>query len=143
MDHECDLPPASASIFSGTTSHSTTIGPHRALARSKPTPTAAASLRTAAAIDAELIAILDTPLLLDETALVGYARKEAAMLQILASLTVAESRALHARLVVAKPGDPLVDKLARFTTERRTRLIHFLADARRREAIAAARRTQR
>jgi hypothetical protein len=39
-----------------------------------------------------------------------------------------------------KPGDELANKFARLTWERRGRLIGFLADARRREAIAAGRR---
>ena len=140
MDHERNLAPASASIFSGTTSHSTTVGPQRALKRPRLAASAASASRSAAAIDAALIAILDAPLRLGETALIGYARKEAEMLRILASLTVAESRALHARLVVAQPDDPLGGKLARFTADRRNRLVHFLADARRREAVGAGRR---
>ena len=91
-------------------------------------------------VDARLIAILDAPLELGESAAVGFARKELELGEAFASLSVLEARALQARLANAKSGDELANKFARLTSERRARLIGFLADARRREAIAAGRR---
>jgi hypothetical protein len=91
-------------------------------------------------VDGQLIEILDAPLAPGETAAIGYRRKEEAIAAVLATLTALESRALLARLTAARPGDRLVEKLARLTLERRHRLLSFLADARRREAIRLARR---
>lgn len=90
-------------------------------------------------IDARLIAVLDTPLGLGETAHAGYARKEHELGSILASLSWQESRAMHLRLTQVKAGDELAAKFARLTIERRIRLLNFLADARRRAACAGRR----
>jgi len=90
--------------------------------------------------DARLIAILDAPLALGETAAVGFARKEHELGAAFAALSVLESRAMHARLSTVKQGDELAHKFARLTVERRGRLLNFLADARRREALAIGRR---
>ena len=84
--------------------------------------------------DAALIAILDAPLHPGETAHAGFLRKEVELGETLATLTVLESRALHARLSNRKTGDTLAEKFSRLTIERRTRLIGFLATARRRAA---------
>jgi hypothetical protein len=91
-------------------------------------------------VDARLIAILDAPLDLGETASCGFARKERELGAVFASLTVLEARAMQSRLAYVKPGDELSNKFARLTCERRGRLINFLADARRREAMVAGRR---
>ncbi len=95
--------------------------------------------RDTSPIDARVIAIIDAPIT-GETALGGFARKEAELRDAFASLSLADARALHKRLSIPQPGDVVVDKLGRFTAERRTRLVQFLADARRREAFASARR---
>jgi hypothetical protein len=89
-------------------------------------------------IDARLIAILDAPLGLGETAAGGYARKEQELGGVLATLSVLDSRALHLRLTTMQSGDELANKFARLTIERRTRLLNFLSDVRRRHALAAA-----
>ena len=89
----------------------------------------------AAAVDERLIEILDAPLAPRETAASGFRRKEEAIVGVLAALTVHESRALLARMRVAHAGDRLVEKLGRLTAERRHRLLAFLVDARRREAL--------
>jgi hypothetical protein len=86
--------------------------------------------------DAQLIALLVAPLLAGETAQAGFARKEAELRTAFTALTVLESRALHARLANPRSGDALAAAFMRLTIERRVRLIHFLADARRREALA-------
>ena len=94
----------------------------------------------AAGYDADLIAILDAPLAPGETALAGYAHKEAALGNAFARLAVLDARTLHARLSTPRAGDALAAAFAHLTCERRFRLLAFLAGARRREAIAAARR---
>jgi len=90
--------------------------------------------------DARLLAILDSPLAPGETFATGFSRKEAELGNAFAQLTILEARALHARLSINKPGDALADKFSRLTVDRRNRLLTFLAGARRREALAAARR---
>jgi hypothetical protein len=93
-----------------------------------------------ASLDARLLAILDAPLAAGETFAAGYARKEAELGALLAPLAVADARSLHARLSTPRSGDELAAKFARLTTDRRGRLLAFLADVRRRQAIVAARR---
>lgn len=89
--------------------------------------------------DAELIRILDAPLAYGMTAREGFMRKEAELRAAFVSLPIAAQRALHARLSNPRAGDELAAKFHQLTAERRTRLLNFLADARRREALAAAR----
>jgi len=138
---------APASIFGGQLRIRSTVeaSVDRGLAqiRSSPRPPPVRpdpSVSPAAAVDAPLIEILDAPLAPGEIASIGYRRKEEAIGAVLATLTALESRALLARLTAARPGDRLVEKLARLTPERRHRLLSFLADARRREARRIARR---
>ena len=90
-------------------------------------------------VDAQLISILDAPLAPGETVMAGFARKEHELGAMFARLGVLESRAMHARLANPKPGDELASRFARLTIERRSRLLSFLADARRRAAIAGGR----
>ena len=85
--------------------------------------------------DASFIAILEAPLQCRETVHFGFARKEAELVAAFATLSVLESRALHARLSNPRSGDVLAAAFMRMTYERRARLISFLADARRREAL--------
>lgn len=89
--------------------------------------------------DARLITILDAPLAPGETVMTGFARKEYELGAVFAQLSVFEARAMRARLANPKAGDELADKFARLTIERRSRLLSFLADARRRAAIAGGR----
>ncbi|MBL9015528.1 MAG: hypothetical protein JNL83_15190 [Myxococcales bacterium] len=89
--------------------------------------------------DARLIAILDAPLAPGETVMAGFARKEHELGAMFARLNVLESRAMHARLANPKAGDELASRFARLTIERRSRLLSFLADARRRAAITGGR----
>ena len=88
----------------------------------------------------EAIAILERPIT-NESAAAGHARKEAELKVLLGGLGVAGSRALHARLTRPADGDELARLIGRMVPERRLRLIAFVADARRREAIATAVRT--
>ena len=89
--------------------------------------------------DASWIAIIEAPLEPGETAMVGFARKEAELRNSFAALSVMESRSLHARLANPRSGDTLVAAFMRMTADRRARLINFLSDARRREALNAGR----
>lgn len=101
-----------------------------------PAPRAIAKVAPkAVSMDDALLAILDRPLHGGETVAVGYARKEAELAGVLARLSVPEARALHLRLTVGAANDALATKFARLTIERRNRLLVFLADARRREAL--------
>lgn len=106
--------------------------------------TSAAAIHTSTTIatshDAHLIAILDAPLLDGEPANVGFARKERELGAAFGALPIFDQRALHTRLSNPREGDALAHKFARLTHERRTRLVNFLADARRRAAVAKERR---
>ena len=110
---------------------------HRAAPR-----TCAATIHTSTTIatshDATLLAILDAPLAPGEPAHVGFARKERELGTALGALPILDQRTLHARLSNPRTGDTLAEKFGRLTPERRQRLLNFLADARRRAAIAAA-----
>lgn len=86
--------------------------------------------------DAALIAILEAPLLSGETAHAGFARKERELGNEFAALSVLEARSMQSRLSNPRAGDALAQAFSRMTSERRARLINFLADARRREALA-------
>lgn len=88
--------------------------------------------------DAACLSILDAPLFPGETARVGFLRKEAELRDAFSKLPVAAQRTLHARLANPTTGDQLAERFARLTPDRRTRLLTFLADARRREALATA-----
>jgi hypothetical protein len=127
----------SASIFSAQLRT-----PSRAHSRALAADPATLETRTtvASSNDAALIAILEAPLLYGETARDGFLRKEAELRAAFAALPVATQRALYARLSNPRVGDALATKFAGLTADRRTRLLTFLADARRREALAAAAR---
>lgn len=88
------------------------------------------------ASDAALLAILDAPLAPGETALAGFRRKEHALGNAFAALSIIEARALHLRLANPRAADALATRFARLTIERKNRLLTFLADARRRAALA-------
>jgi SpoVK/Ycf46/Vps4 family AAA+-type ATPase len=92
----------------------------------------------AASIEAAMLRILTSSLRLGETIDSGYRRKEQEIVAVLGKLSVIESRALHRRLESASGDDPLAQQFSRLTRDRRERLISFLANARRREAITVA-----
>jgi hypothetical protein len=87
--------------------------------------------------DAALLAILRAPLS-GESAMAGFARKEIALRDAITSIPAAEARTLHLRLSNPRPEDVLAQQFGRLTSERRSRLLAFVADARRREALAAS-----
>lgn len=88
--------------------------------------------------EAELTAILDAPPDPGETASLCFLRKERELIAILATLTIYEAHYLRGRLANPHPDDVLATKFSRLTLERRTRIIGFVADTRRRHAIAAS-----
>ena len=90
--------------------------------------------------DAALLAILDAPLREHETAALGFARKESELGNAFAELTILAAYTLHKRLANPLPGDTLAERFTtRLTIDRRNRLLAFLADARRRAALAGGR----
>jgi hypothetical protein len=89
--------------------------------------------------DGALLAILDAPLFTGEPASVGFARKERELRDAFAALPILQARALEKRLAKSAPGDSLAQRFGRLTAERKHRLLQFLADARRRAAIAGGR----
>jgi hypothetical protein len=86
--------------------------------------------------DGPILAILDAPLGLAETAHDGYRRKEHELGAAFAALPIVEARALHARLAAPRAGDAVAERFQRLVGDRRVRLLAFLADARRRAALA-------
>jgi hypothetical protein len=95
------------------------------------------STTIAAAHDARLLAILDQDLSY-EPAYVAFNKKEKQLGDAFAALPVFDQRALHGRLSSVRPGDLLAEKFNRLAPERRTRLLNFLGDARRRAAMSPA-----
>ena len=87
-----------------------------------------------------LLAVLESAAQPGETIDAHGRRKERELGALFATASVFEARALHGRLSNPKPGDALATRFARMIVERRHRLLQFLADARRREAIHTARR---
>ncbi|MBX3155528.1 MAG: hypothetical protein KF773_05985 [Deltaproteobacteria bacterium] len=91
--------------------------------------------RICTVFDERLIAILDAPV--TDTIAAGYAHKEQSLRDVFVRLDLSASRSMHARLSSPRSDDPLAERFARLTAERRARLLGFLADVRRRTAIAA------
>jgi hypothetical protein len=83
--------------------------------------------------EAEIVAIVSAPLTGGAT--VGYAQKEALLRDVLEELSHAESRTLALRIRQGSPEDPLTPPFQRWTAERRARIVAFLEDSRRREAL--------
>jgi len=87
-------------------------------------------------LDARMLAILASGPAHGETLDAAFRRKEHELGAVFARLSVAESRALHRRLSVPAQDDLVAARFGQLIVERRGRLLAFLADARRREAIA-------
>lgn len=154
--------PARVRLALATPSPAAVGGPNAAEAIAEPRPDAGCSLdpgarpavtlpaRPAAAaggphdalppeVELRLRTILQTGIRPGETLNAGYQRLEHELGAQLATLTVLQSRALHRRLANPGPGDALASAFQRLIPPRRGRLLAFLADARRREALALAR----
>lgn len=89
-------------------------------------------------LEHEILAIFDARPPDFESVAVTFRRKERALAEIFSRLSAADSLALQRRLDMGLPGDPIAARFGRLVVERRTRLLAFLADARRRIAIDAA-----
>ncbi len=83
-----------------------------------------------------LLAILEAPAQPGETLYVAYRRKERELGIAFAKLAVSEARALLRRLMTPRADDVLALRFSRLVADRRHRLLAFLGDARRREALA-------
>jgi hypothetical protein len=90
---------------------------------------------TTVSLEAEMIAVIDAPPHPGEHLASSFGRKELMLGDLFARLTVVEARELHRRFTRAAADDALALRFNRFIPERRARLLAFLADARRREAL--------
>ncbi len=88
------------------------------------------------AAERALLAILDAPPQPGETLNAAYHRKERELGTAFAKLAVSEARALVRRLTTRRVDDGLAVRFGRLVADRRHRLLAFLGDARRREALA-------
>jgi hypothetical protein len=91
------------------------------------------------ALEAEIHAALTEPAHPGEQLAFAFKRKEQRLGDLFALLSVADSRELHRRLTLVIADDELAALFGRLVAERRVRLLAFLADARRREAIQRGR----
>jgi hypothetical protein len=91
-------------------------------------------------IESAILAVLEGPVGFGETIETTFRRKEHELGALFAKLSVSECRALHKRLENPKAGDALALRFGAMIAVRRARLLAFLQDARRREAIAGGRR---
>lgn len=91
------------------------------------------------ALEDEILATFDASPQEFESVAVAFQRKEHALAEVFSRLSAVDSLALKRRLDLALPGDPIAARFGRLVVDRRTRLLAFLADARRRIAIHAAR----
>lgn len=92
-------------------------------------------------IEQQLIAVLKATPMFGETIEAAFTRKENEARALMSQLTVMQARTLHGRLKNPSTGDELTEAFGRMVASRRDRLLAFLADARRREALTASRRT--
>jgi hypothetical protein len=94
---------------------------------------------TAVAFEEEILATLvDVPRPGEQLAF-AFQRKERRLGELFAQLDVSDSRELHRRLTLAADGDAIAASFSRLVADRRARLLAFLSDARRREALRAVR----
>lgn len=82
-----------------------------------------------------LLAILQASPEQNETLAVAFTRKEHELAAMFDRLTVIDAMELHRRLSLNSAGDKLASWFRRLVVERRGRLLSYLADARRREAL--------
>jgi len=90
-------------------------------------------------IDRSIQVLLDTSAEPGETINGAFQRKEQALRVLFADLPSAQASTLHRRLSNPTTGDMVAQRFLRLDVNRRDRLLAFLRDARRREAIAVAR----
>jgi hypothetical protein len=78
-----------------------------------------------------IVAIVMRPLSPDEGPKIGNDNKEKEIRELFAALMPAEALLLRRRFAADRSNDELVAAFKRLTIERRTRLVAYLADARR------------
>jgi hypothetical protein len=86
-------------------------------------------------LEAEILETFAAPAAPGEQLELAFRRKEHELKVLFDRLSVADARALHRRFTLMLPGDPIASRFGRLISERRARLLAFLADARRREAL--------
>ncbi len=91
------------------------------------------------AVEREVLYVLDSKPAPHEQLLFAFRRKESELRVLFAGLSLADARELHRRLSLVLPGDPIATGFMKLVVERRTRLVSFVADARRRHAIEGRR----
>ena len=90
---------------------------------------------SAVKLEGEILDTLAKPPIPGERLDVAFRRKERELEAIFERLTLEDTRQLHRRLTLMLPTDPLAIHFGRLVPERRSRLLAFLADARRREVL--------
>ncbi|HEY4182339.1 MAG TPA: hypothetical protein VGM90_36150 [Kofleriaceae bacterium] len=110
---------------------------HQRFAAIAEPPASQTNQTTSAWYDIEALAILKRPAPTGGSAL-EFQAKERELMSLFARLTANESRMLHRRLTVPQRDDALAGAFERLVADRRGRLLAFVADARRREALQAA-----
>lgn len=91
------------------------------------------------ALEGAIIVALDAPADLNELASDAFRRKEYAVGELFAALSIVDAHLLHRRLSTKHPADPIATRFSRLVAERQARLLTFLGDARRRAMLARAR----
>lgn len=91
-------------------------------------------------VERRALAVLDAPADPSEPIERAFRRKEDEVRALFGELSAGDALAIFRRLTLVCPDDLLASRFARLVTDRRARLLAFLADAPRREAIARARR---
>ena len=93
----------------------------------------------AVARELEILEVLAQPVLPGEQLAFAFKRKERCLGELFAQLSINDSRELHRRCTLGIPGDALAASFRRLVPDRQSRLLAFLADARRREAVRLGR----
>ncbi|MEO6772874.1 MAG: hypothetical protein ABI467_07610 [Kofleriaceae bacterium] len=90
-------------------------------------------------LDSDILMVLDR---VEPTGTIAmsYLRRERELLELFERLTADECLALAHRLSVCRADDTVAVGFGRMVPERRQRIVRFLADVRRREALKGARR---
>lgn len=93
-----------------------------------------------AEIEVELIAILEAPAPAHLTSSHAFKLREEALLFVMSALSIAQSKRLHTRLVAQMSDDTLATAFhLRLVGDRRNRILLFLSQAPRRQALRNAR----
>lgn len=92
----------------------------------------------ASTLEGTLIALLVSPSDPRFTVREAYERKERALCEAIAAAPFIDVWTLHKRVTIGRSDDPFVAALQRLSPERRTKVVAFMADARRRDARRAS-----